>query len=146
MSKDKLLSTDIGQRTLLGICLIIFLLIILFVFGYKLTDYYIFSLNDSNKSPKYWPNLLVFFEPTKDLEKELIRKQIANSHYTQKNPWTHLMLSKRIDTAIDEFCCLCLRDHVYPWLSLITQDDSVVYEAKYVFRFFLATVIRRIQN
>ncbi|CAF3207603.1 unnamed protein product, partial [Rotaria sp. Silwood2] len=70
----------------------------------------------------------------------------ANSHYTQKNPWTHLMLSKRIDTAIDEFCCLCLRDHVYPWLSLITQDDSVVYEAKYVFRFFLATVIRRIQN
>ncbi|CAF1564117.1 unnamed protein product [Rotaria sordida] len=157
MNKNNILLTDIGQRILFGICVILFLLIILFVFGkiqfiifilliiisYKLTDYYVLSLN---KSPKYWPNLLIFFEPTKDLEKELIKKQITNSHYTQKNPWIHLMLSKRIDAAIDEFCCLCLRDHVYPWLSLITHDDSVVYETKYVFRFFLATVIRRIQN
>ncbi|CAF3355821.1 unnamed protein product [Rotaria socialis] len=160
MNKDNILSTDMGQRTLLGICLSIFLLIILFIFGkiqfivfilliiisYKLTDYYVLSLNNPNKCPKYWPNLLILYEPSKDLDKELIRTQIANSHYTHKNPWIHLMLSKRIDIAIDEFCCLCLRDHVYPWLSLITHDDSLVYEAKHVFRYFLATVIRRVQN
>ncbi|CAF3732398.1 unnamed protein product [Adineta steineri] len=87
-------------------CLIFILLLII---SYKLTDYYVTSLNKPSKSSKCWPNLLIFFEPTK-------------------------------------FCCLCLRDHVYPWLSMITQDDSLVYEAKHVFRFLLATVIRRIQN
>jgi hypothetical protein len=29
---------------------------------------------------------------------------------------------------------------------MITHDDSLVYEAKHVFRFLLATVIRRVQN
>jgi hypothetical protein len=32
------------------------------------------------------------------------------------------------------------------YFRLITHDDSLVYEAKHVFRFLLATVIRRIQN
>ncbi|CAF1357341.1 unnamed protein product [Rotaria sordida] len=54
------------------------------------------------------------------------------------------MISKRIDTTIDEFFCLCLRYHIYPWLSIIIQDDSVVYEAKHVFRYLLTTVIGRL--
>jgi len=29
---------------------------------------------------------------------------------------------------------------------MITHDDSLVYEAKHVFRYLLATVIRRVQN
>lgn len=91
-----------------------------------------FSLHDPKKTPRYWPNLLILFEPAKvwcyswmiienvwillgwikgrvfclclcilanDLLCLLFR---SNSHYTQKNPWVHLMLSKRIDTAIDE--------------------------------------------
>ena len=29
---------------------------------------------------------------------------------------------------------------------MITHDDSLVFEAKHVFRFLLATVIRRLQN
>ncbi|CAF0840304.1 unnamed protein product, partial [Adineta steineri] len=63
---------------------------------------YLTSLNKPSKSSKCWPNLLIFFEPTKDLQKELIQKQSASTRYIHKNPWIHLMLSKRIDTAIDE--------------------------------------------
>lgn len=32
------------------------------------------------------------------------------------------------------------------YFRLITHDDTVVFEAKHVFRYFLATVIRRIEN
>ncbi|CAF1193436.1 unnamed protein product [Adineta steineri] len=116
MGKDNFLSTDVGQRVILGVCITIFLVIILLFFGkihclifillliisYKLTDYYVTSLNKPSKSSKCWPNLLIFFEPTKDLQKELIQKQSASTRYIHKNPWIHLMLSKRIDTAIDE--------------------------------------------
>ncbi|CAF1263680.1 unnamed protein product [Adineta ricciae] len=160
MGKESFLSTDLGQRIVLGVCIIIFSSVVLLLFGklhllifvlllgisYKLTDYYVSSLNNPEKSPKLWPNLLVFIDPTTDVQKEAVQKQCGNSHYVQKNPWIHLMLSKRIDTAIDEFCCLCLRDNIYPWLSIITQDDSLVYEAKHVFRFLLATIIRRAHN
>lgn len=34
MNKDKLLSSDVGQRILLGICLITFLIIVQLVFGF----------------------------------------------------------------------------------------------------------------
>ncbi|CAF5000965.1 unnamed protein product, partial [Rotaria magnacalcarata] len=27
------------------------------------------------------------------------------------------MISQRLDDALDKFCGLCLRDHIYPWLS-----------------------------
>ncbi len=112
MVKENFLSTDTGQRTILGVCITVFLLISLLLFGYvdnkfhsilrfwyyskihfilfilllgisyKLTDYYVYvtekisyifdwlietfrlSLHDTNKSARYWPNLLVFFEPT----------------------------------------------------------------------------------
>ena len=48
----------------------------------------------------------------------------AACHYTQKNPWIHLMLSKRIDTAIDEVRFL---------ISLFSPSDtSLCSSAVYV--------------
>ncbi|CAF1047435.1 unnamed protein product [Rotaria sordida] len=160
MDKEKLTTEDNIQRIILGIGITIFLLLIFLLFGkihvvffvlllvisYKLTDYYVLNLNNPEKSFTFWPNLIVFFDTTKNLKEEHLRKQNANCVYIQQNPWVHLMISKQIDTAIDRFCCLCLRDHIYPWLSTITQDDSLVYEAKHVFRYLLATVIRRLHN
>ncbi|CAF0935974.1 unnamed protein product [Adineta steineri] len=147
-------------RIILGIGLIIFLLIafllfgkihvvifaLLILFSYKLTDYYIITINNPKKSVTCWPNLILLFDTNKDLKEENHRKQSANCNYIQKNPWVHLMMSKRLDAAIDEFCCLCLRDYIYPWLSTITHDDSFVYEVKYLFRYLLASVIRHLHK
>ncbi|CAF2681343.1 unnamed protein product [Rotaria sp. Silwood2] len=160
MDKDNLMTKDNIQRIILGIGITIFLLTIFLLFGkihvvffvlllaisYKLTDYYVVKLNNLEKSLTCWPNLIVFFDVTKNLKEELLRKQNANCIYMQKNPWVHLMISKEVDTAINNFCRLCLRDHIYPWLSTITQDDSLVHETKHVFRYLLATVIRRLHN
>lgn len=41
--------------------------------------------------------IIIFFE---DSIFSLLNR--TNSYYIQKNPWVHLMLSKRIDAAIDE--------------------------------------------
>ncbi|CAF4854831.1 unnamed protein product, partial [Rotaria sp. Silwood1] len=160
MDKEELMTKDNIQRIILGIGLTIFLLLVFLLFGkihlvffvlllvisYKLTDYYVLKLNNSETFLTCWPNLIVFFDATKNLKEELLRKQNANCVYIKKNPWVHLMISKEIDAAITKFCSLCLRDHIYPWLSTITQDDSLVHETKHVFRYLLATVIRRLHN
>ncbi|UJR37338.1 hypothetical protein I4U23_030046 [Adineta vaga] len=120
--------------------------ILLIISSYKLTDYYVWTSNNPGKSFTCWPNLIVFFDVTKNIKSEIRQKQGANCNYIHKNPWIHLMVSKNLDSALDEFCRLCLRDHIYPWLSTITHDDTFVYETKHVFRYLLATIIRRLQN
>ncbi|CAF1559684.1 unnamed protein product, partial [Adineta ricciae] len=160
MKKQKLMFTDNIIRILLGIGLTLFLSIVLLFFGrvhtgifvlliifsYKLTDYYVRTLRDPEKSCKYWPNLIVFFDGIKDAKLEKRRQESANCNYIHKNPWVHLVISDRIDSALDEFCSLCLRNHIDPWLSVITRDQGFVHEVKYIIRYFLATMLRRLQN
>lgn len=38
MDKDNFLSTDFGQKTFLGVCITIFLLVILLLFGYVILN------------------------------------------------------------------------------------------------------------
>ena len=40
-----------------------------------------------------------------------------NSHYFQQNPWAHLMLSKRIDAAIDEVDSFVFDSFLFVYLS-----------------------------
>ncbi|CAM2716413.1 unnamed protein product [Rotaria socialis] len=160
MDTENLFSKDNIERISLGLGISIFLLIIFLLYGkihvvffvlllvlsYKFTDYYTLKLNNPEKYFTCWPNLAVFFDTTKIVKEETLRKRHANCVYVKKNPWVYLMVSKRLDGALNKFCDLCLRDHIYPWLSTITHDDSLVLEAKHIFRFLLGTVIRRLHN
>ncbi|CAF1243114.1 unnamed protein product [Rotaria magnacalcarata] len=160
MDTENIFSKDNIERISLGLGISIFLLIIFLLYGkihvvffvlllvlsYKFTDYYTLKLNNPEKYFTCWPNLAVFFDTTKIVKEEILRKRHANCVYVKRNPWVYLMISQRLDDALDKFCGLCLRDHIYPWLSTITHDDSLVLEAKLIFRFLLGTVIRRLHN
>ncbi|XP_064637730.1 sorting nexin-14-like isoform X3 [Lineus longissimus] len=61
-------------------------------------------------------------------------------------PWTDLMLPERVDTAIEEFLTLVLKNYVYTWYRDVGEDEAFVDELKTSIRFMAAILLRRIKK
>ncbi|GFR71743.1 sorting nexin-14 [Elysia marginata] len=61
-------------------------------------------------------------------------------------PWTNLDIRQSVDTALDEFFSIVIKDYVYTWYRELSQDEGFVDELRTNFRFLASVMLRRIKK
>ncbi|XP_014682031.1 PREDICTED: sorting nexin-14-like [Priapulus caudatus] len=58
-------------------------------------------------------------------------------------PWTNVVIPKSIDSSLEQFLDVLLKEYVHPWYSDVSDDEAFVDEVKLNLRFLAAILIRR---
>ncbi|ESO84230.1 hypothetical protein LOTGIDRAFT_184319 [Lottia gigantea] len=61
-------------------------------------------------------------------------------------PWTNLVINKKVDEALEEFLNIVLKEFVYTWYKDLSSDEEFVDELKSSIRFLAAVLFRRIKK
>ncbi|KAK3774463.1 hypothetical protein RRG08_000416 [Elysia crispata] len=61
-------------------------------------------------------------------------------------PWTNLDIRQSVDTALDEFFSIVIKEYVYTWYRELSQDEGFVDELRTNFRFLASVMLRRIKK